>query len=155
MAQTLSTTHKIGIHHVATSRNGLVAATAGFDGSCCIYTFSPSDSAWSLSGTITNENKPGEIWAIALSADGQFVVATTYDGRINVWDVQSEGMKKVREYETKGSFGCSIDVSRDGKYTASGHENGGLYVFDNDTGRMSYSLPGKTLIGKKSGNVGS
>lgn len=78
---------------------------------------------------------------MALSEDGQFLASTTYDGRINVWDLKA-GRKKIREYETKGSFGLCIDISRDGRFTASGHENGGVYVFNNDTGRMLYSLPG-------------
>lgn len=90
-------------------------------------------------------NKTAEIWAIALSEDGQFLASTTYDGRINVWDLFG-GMKKIREYETKGSFGMCIDISRDGRFTASGHENGGVYVFNNDTGRMLYSLPGKSPL---------
>lgn len=90
-------------------------------------------------------NKAGEIWAIALNEDGQFLASTTYDGRINVWDL-GEGKKKIREYETKGSFGMCIDMSRDGKFTASGHENGAVYVFNNDTGRMMYSLPGKLCV---------
>jgi superkiller protein 8 len=60
-----------------------------------------------------------------------------------VWDLVG-GKKKIREYETKGSFGMCIDMSRDGKFTASGHENGGVYIFNNDTGRMLYSLPGKS-----------
>jgi len=84
-------------------------------------------------------NKAGEIWAISLSEDGQFLASTSYDGRINVWDMDG---KKIREYETKGSFGMCIDISRDGRFTASGHENGEVYVFNNDTGRMIYSLPG-------------
>lgn len=89
-------------------------------------------------------NKAGEIWAIALSENGQFLGGTTYEGRINVWDLVN-GMKKVAIYETKGSFGMCIDMSRDGKYTASGHENGAVYVFNNDTGKMVYSLPGKFI----------
>jgi superkiller protein 8 len=89
-------------------------------------------------------NKAGEIWAIALSEDGQYLASTTYDGRINVWDLH-DGRKKIREFETKGSFGLCIDLSRDGRFTASGHENGGLYVFNNETGRMLYSLPGKYI----------
>lgn len=79
-----------------------------------------------------------------MSEDGQFLASTTYDGRICVWDLVG-GRKKIREYETKGSFGMCIDMSRDGKFTASGHENGGVYIFNNDTGRMLYSLPGKAL----------
>ena len=86
--------------------------------------------------------KAGEIWAIALNEDGQFLASTTYDGRINVWDLLHE-KRLIREYETKGSYGLCIDLSRDGKFTATGHENGAVYVFNNDTGRMLYSLPGK------------
>ena len=93
----------------------------------------------------------GEVWAIALSANGQFLAATTQDGRINVWDVAGdEAVSKIREYETagagKGRFGTSIDLSSDGKYTASGHENGAVYVFDNDSGRLRYSLSGMCTI---------
>ena len=56
-------------------------------------------------------NKPGEIWAIALSEHGQYVAATSSDGRINVWDYLADGVK-IREFETKGSFGMSIDIVR-------------------------------------------
>ena len=91
---------------------------------------------------IVDCNGAGEIWAIALSEDGQFLASTSFDGRINVWDLLAS-RKKIRQYETKGSFGMCIDMSRDGRFTASGHENGGIYVFNNETGRMLYSLPGK------------
>lgn len=96
---------------------------------------------WAEEGTVVDGNKAGEIWAIALSEDGQYLASTTYDGRINVWDLVN-GRKKIREFDTKGSFGMCIDMSRDGRFTASGHENGGVYVFNNETGRMLYSLPG-------------
>lgn len=32
--------------------------------------------------------------------------------------------------------------SVDGRFTVSGHENGGVYIFNNDTGRLLHSLPG-------------
>ena len=54
-------------------------------------------------------NKAGEIWAIALSEDGQYLAATSVDGRINVWDNLANGAK-IREFETKGSFGMCIDL---------------------------------------------
>ena len=60
----------------------------------------------------TDGNKAGEIWAIALSEDGQYLAATAFDGRINVWDNLADGTK-IREFETKGSFGMSIDLVRD------------------------------------------
>jgi WD40 repeat protein len=52
----------------------------------------------------------GEAWAVALSSDGQYLVGTTYDGRINVWDLDTEGRSKMREMPTKGSFGMCVDL---------------------------------------------
>jgi len=140
LAQTLKSAHKLGCHHIVTSRNGRKAASVGFGGEVKIWTVSDVGE-WSEEGTIVNGNKAGELWAVALSEDGQYLASTSYDGRINVWDLV-DGRKKIREYETKGSFGMCIDMSPDGRFTATGHENGGVYVFNNDTGRMLYSLPG-------------
>lgn len=144
LTQTLSGAHKLGCHHICTSRSGKQAASAGFGGEVKIWNISETGE-WSESGKIEDNSKAEEIWAICLSEDGQFLASTTYDGRINVWDLLN-GRKKIREYETKGSFGMCIDMSRDGKYTASGHENGAVYVFNNDTGRLAYSLPGKCVF---------
>jgi superkiller protein 8 len=142
LSQTLSSAHKLGCHHIATSRNGQRAASVGFGGEVKIWSITPEED-WEQKLSMKDTKKAGEIWAIALSEDGQFLASTTFDGRINVWDLAAEG-KKIQEYETKGSFGLSIDMSRDGKYTASGHQNGGVYVFDNNTGRMLYALPSKS-----------
>lgn len=147
LTQTLSGAHKLGCHHIATSRNGLVAASAGFGGEVKIWNISSESGEWSEAGKVVHGNQAGEVWAIALSEDGQFLASTTYDGRINVWDLnvvaeQGTKGKRIREYETKGSFGMCVDMSRDGRFTATGHENGAVYVFNNDTGRMLYSLPG-------------
>lgn len=63
-----------------------------------------------------------------------------------MYDVADEKKPKIREYETgsagSGSFGMCVDLSRDGKFTASGHQNGAIYIFNNDTGRILYSLSG-------------
>lgn len=147
LVQNLSGAHPVGCHHIATSRSGTVAASAGFGGELKIWTIDPESEQWSLQAAIEDGNGAGEVWALALSADGRFLASTTIDGRINVWDISTpKAEKKVREYETKGSFGLCVDMSRDGKYTASGHENGAVYVFDNDTGRMMYSMPGQSPI---------
>lgn len=116
-----------------------------------IWSISTENWEWSEAGKVVDGNQAGEVWAIALSEDGQFLASTTYDGRINVWDLnvatqQGTKGKKIREYETKGSFGMCVDMSRDGRFTASGHENGAVYVFNNDTGRMLFSLPGKIML---------
>ena len=66
-----------------------------------------------LEAEIAKVPKAGEIWALALSADGRFLAATSYDGKINVWELNDEGKtQKIREFETKGSFGMSVDLVR-------------------------------------------
>ncbi|KAF6224053.1 hypothetical protein HO133_010627 [Letharia lupina] len=138
--QTLDNAHKLGCHHTAISTNGQVAASVGFEGEVKIWAVR-DDGRWSERTKIVDDNKAGEIWSIALSEDGQYLAATSFDGRINVWDNLADGVK-IREFETKGSFGMSIDLSVNGRFTASGHENGGIYIFNNDTGRLFHSLPG-------------
>ncbi|KAL0940361.1 meiotic recombination protein ski8 [Colletotrichum truncatum] len=147
ITQSISGAHKLGCHHICTSRDGRVAASAGFAGELKVWVIDKDTNEWKLHSEVKDKNsKAGETWAIALSEDGKFLAGTTYDGRVNVWDVGEEGTPKIREYETgspgSGSFGMSVDLSRDGRYTASGHQNGSVYVFNNDSGRLAYSLPG-------------
>ncbi|KAL8960109.1 MAG: hypothetical protein Q9193_003134 [Seirophora villosa] len=141
LVQTLDAAHKLGCHHLAASQGGQHFASAGFAGDVKLWNLDQGQ--WTKRGEIgdSDGNKAGEIWAIALSADGQYLAATSIDGRINVWD-NLGGSTKIREFETKGSFGMAIDLSVDGRHTASGHENGGVYIFNNDTGRLLHSLPG-------------
>ncbi|KAF7558782.1 hypothetical protein G7046_g5370 [Stylonectria norvegica] len=147
LKQSIPDAHKLGCHHVCTSRNGNVAASAGFGGEVKLWALDKDTGEWSLSGEIgASSAKPGEAWALALSEDGSFLATTTNDGRVNVWNTVDEAKPKIREYETgsagSGSFGMCVDLSRDGKYTASGHQNGAVYIFNNDTGRILYSLSG-------------
>lgn len=82
---------------------------------------------------------------MALSADENYLACTTHDGKIHVWDLRSKSV--VQTYETggsgNGSFGLSVDLSADGRLTASGHQNGSVYVFNNDAGHLKYSLSGE------------
>ncbi|KAI4838661.1 WD40 repeat-like protein [Aureobasidium sp. EXF-8846] len=152
LVQTLKDAHKLGAHHVAVSANGKTAASAGFGGEVKVWSIDDESSQWAITGSISDDSKTaqaktaGEIWAIALSEDGQFLAATTFDGRINVWDLtalsSSSPATKLREYETKGSFGMSVALSSDGEFTASGHANGAVYLFNNTTGRLAHSLQG-------------
>lgn len=158
--QSLPNAHKLGCHHLAVARNGKTAASTGFGGEIKIWKLAETGSGdWEQLGEIdtsksivsasgiSKSKSAGEVWAVALSEDGTYLAATTYDGRINVWEVNANGGKKIQEYETgsggTGSFGLSVDLSRDGKFTASGHQSGAVYVFNNSTGKIQYSLPGK------------
>ncbi|KAI1432149.1 WD40 repeat-like protein [Xylaria sp. CBS 124048] len=150
LIQSLCDAHKLGCHHLAVSGDGQTAASVGFGGEVSIWKADYSH-RWEASGhvQVTKEsakNGAGELWAIALSEDGRYLASTTYDGRINVWALLDDRETTFREYETAsagaGSFGLCVDLSRDGKFTASGHQNGAVYIFNNDTGRLQYSLPG-------------
>lgn len=134
LTQTLTQAHKLGVHHLVTSSNGRVAASVGFAGDVKLW--SCQDGRWSerrqiVGAAIYSEfsftmvqflrrsgliqaidgSGAGEIWAIALSADGQYLAATTFNGCINIWDELADG-RKIRQYETRGCFGMSIDMVR-------------------------------------------
>ena len=59
----------------------------------------------------------------------------------------SEWLSTWYDISNKGLDNEALTViqSVDGRFTASGHENGGVYIFNNDTGRLLHSLPGKNL----------
>ena len=104
LVQTLEA-HKVGCHHVVTDAKGLRAVSVGFGGEVVIW--ESQDGKWSKTKDITLR----ELWAVALSADGQFLAGTTQSGHIKVWDLDSNE-QEIRDHETKGSFGTCIDLVR-------------------------------------------
>jgi len=159
MAQSLSNAHALGCHHVATSRSGpgRVAASAGFGGEVKIWKLTDAGD-WVLHWTLPSvPSRPAgggpraakggdDAWALALSADEQYLAVTTHDGRVAVWDLVAQAKAQVYEPVAggagAGNFGLAVDLSADGRFTASGHQDGSVYVFNNVTGRLMYSLSG-------------
>ncbi|EFW23370.1 WD domain-containing protein [Coccidioides posadasii str. Silveira] len=137
IAQSMTKAHKIGCHHIVATQDGLRAASAGFSGEVKLWAY--ENGMWSEDTNYTG--KICNVWAIILSSDGHYLAGTTHDGHIKVWDLQN-GAHQIHDFETKGSFGMCIDISPDGRFTASGHQSGSVYIFDNSTGRMPYSLSG-------------
>ena len=150
LVQTLEKVHPLGCHHIATSSEGKVAASAGFAGEVKVWEYNEEDGLWRLKGEIKPEKKSaGECWALALDPSGRYLATTTHDGRINVYDTATltadsaaGKAERITQYETKGSFGLSIDISANGELTASGHQNGSVYIFNNSTSRLAHSLSG-------------
>lgn len=110
LIQTLEGVHKLGCHHVATSSNGQRLVSVGFGGEVKLWKSETEDGPgqWLEDGKLVE--KAGEIWAVSLSADGQYLTSTTSDGRVNVFDLSAEGRPKIHQFETKGSFGMCIDM---------------------------------------------
>ena len=86
----------------------------------------PRRSAASSSAAAASSSPPrgeapiGDVWAVAVSAGGEYAAASAADGRVRVWDLrggEGAGAEKaeapvVREYETRGSFGMCVDMVR-------------------------------------------
>lgn len=145
--QTLNKVHPLGCHHICTSLDGKVAASAGFGGELKLWACHDESQQWTARGEIAVEDKKaGEHWALALSEDGHYLACTTHDGRVNVYDATTvtpeTAPTRIAHYETKGSFGMSVDISSDGNMTASGHQNGTVFIFNNTTRRLVHSLSG-------------
>ncbi|OJJ38580.1 hypothetical protein ASPWEDRAFT_105493 [Aspergillus wentii DTO 134E9] len=140
LVQSIDGAHKVGCHHVVTDGNGSRAVSVGFGGEIVIW--SCNDGTWSMDGTTSAEiTGSTEVWAVALSEDGQYLAGVSQDGHIKVWDLRAN-RQQIRDHETKGSFGTCLDLSADGRFIASGHENGSVYIFSTETGRMPFSLSG-------------
>lgn len=145
--------HKLGTHHIATAPRGgpgAVAASVGFGGDVKVWRCDAATGDFALDFEISpaeSRRKGGaDVWAIALDGREQYLACTSHDGRIKVWDLETREV--VQTYETggagagAGSFGLCVDLSPNGKLTATGHHNGSVYVFDNDVGHLKYSLSG-------------
>ncbi|KAF9887432.1 hypothetical protein FE257_010149 [Aspergillus nanangensis] len=140
LVQSIEGAHKVGCHHVVTNANGSRAVSVGFEGEIKIW--SSNDGIWARDERIAVDSlASANIWAVALSEDGQYLAGASQDGHIKVWDLGANG-EQIRDHETKGSFGICIDLSADGRFIASGHENGSVYIFSTETGRMPFSLSG-------------
>ena len=146
LVQTLEKVHPIGCHHVCASADGHIAASVGFGGEVKIWECSEDGQEWREKGVIAAGKKDSDRqWAPALNENGQFLACTTFDGRVNVFDLSTlaDGKaEKITEFQTKGSFGMSVDISPNGEMTASGHQNGSIYIFNNSTRRLAHSLSG-------------
>ncbi|KAL9108815.1 MAG: hypothetical protein Q9227_006472 [Pyrenula ochraceoflavens] len=135
IAQTVKKVHPVGCHHIAVSGDGKKGVSVGFGGEAHRWAY--EEGQWNDGGLVT----AGEMWAPSLSTDGQYLAVTTFDGKINVWDLLGSP-RKIMSMETQGSFGMCIDMDAEGRFTATGHESGKVYVFSNATGKLVHSLAG-------------
>lgn len=102
--------------------------SVGFGGEVKVWRFARGENTaaavgkWEEVGRVVAGNRTekkdgvGEVWAVALNDTGRYLAASAYDGRAYVWDLlgdvgeEREGFVRVREYETKGSFGMSVAI---------------------------------------------
>lgn len=132
-------TFQQGIHHLAVNASGSILAAVGFDGHLHLFDL--------------HELKPIEqeqmykqsqdSWSVAFSTDLDYLVVSTIDGRLKLWDMNTFTLYKSFESNRKG-FGICSDISSDGTMVAVGFEKGGLNVYSVSTGRLIYSVTSHT-----------
>ncbi|WBW75423.1 Ski complex subunit Rec14 [Schizosaccharomyces osmophilus] len=139
LVEEIDTPHKIGIHNMATSLDERLVVSCGFGQD--VYLWDPStNSSRSLGDSVEH---PGECWAACISPDAQTISFTTVDGHVCVWDTHSN--IKVADLDTKGKFGLCTAYSPNGRFIASGHQTGQLFLISTETGRLFHTLSGHTL----------
>ncbi|KAK1150335.1 Ski complex subunit Rec14 [Aspergillus melleus] len=114
LVQSIDGAHKAGCHHVVTNGNGSRAISVGFGGE--IKVWACHDGTWLQDETVSvGSTGSADVWTVSLSQDGEYLAGVSQDGHIK---------------------------SADGRFIASGHENGSIYIFSTETGRMPFSLTG-------------
>lgn len=129
-------TNAVGFHHVATDTNGDILAVVAFDGTLSLFDLRTLEPI----ATKINDEVSG-IWAVAISGNGHMMAVTNTSGHVFQWNLETDEL--VHKFPvTRPSHGICVDFSQCGEYISSGHENGGLYLFSTNTGRLMYSLLG-------------
>lgn len=127
---------KLGFHHLST--NGTILSAVNFDGSAHLYDLKTLSKIAAPDLAASTE----KYWAVALSAENTVLALSTIDGLVEVWDLAEGAVKKATLTGSKKGFGLSVDISSDGTLVATGHNNGGLYIFNTETSRLLFSIPG-------------
>ncbi|GAT29149.1 WD domain protein [Aspergillus luchuensis] len=104
------------------------------------------DGVWAKDeGASVNKATPADVWAIALSEDGQYLAGVTQDGHIKVWDLDTNG-EEIRDYETKGLVKPvrAVAFSPGGKFLAAAGDSKVIVLYDTSSGEQVASLSGHT-----------
>ncbi|BFZ63231.1 Ski complex subunit Rec14 [Saitoella coloradoensis] len=136
LVNTIKTPHAAGIHHLAVNTEGNRMVSVGFAGEVIVWDLEEMKEI----GRIEEPGSKDTPWSIVLSPDSKTLATTSYAGKMTIYDLATSS--RLASDDTRGSFGTCISYSPDGRYIATGHQNGGLYIFSTETGRMLHSLPG-------------
>jgi WD40 repeat protein len=79
----------------------------------------------------------GYVDATALSGDGKHV-ATAHDGVVAIWDMQTS--RETLRFPIVRGTGCCLAFSPNGRFLASGTQDGSITLLDSQTGREARSL---------------
>jgi WD40 repeat protein len=70
----------------------------------------------------------GTVTSVAISKDGKYIISGSYDGRVNVWDIDTQE-HIIGMTGGKSNHILAIAISNDGKYIASGDDDGIITIW--------------------------
>ena len=107
---------------IAVTGNGKTVATTAFKTPISIWELSPVKKETDLSGSESAR-------VLCFSPDGMELVSGSEDNSYTIWDADKWKGKKYRISKVQGGI-SSIDISRDGKKMATGHNDSSIVIFD-------------------------
>ena len=130
--------HQRWVTAIAFDADGKVLATAGGES----LQYRPGDvKLWdAASGSLlaTLEGHDSNVWSIAISADGNTVIASAYNGKVIVWNVAEK--KAVATLDKHKGWCRSVAITPDGTHFASAGEDGTVVIWAVDGAKEVKSL---------------
>ncbi|KAJ1733493.1 hypothetical protein LPJ61_001535 [Coemansia biformis] len=92
-----------------------------------------------------NLEEPAEVMSLALSADAQYCLAELRNGELHMWDLGTRMRIRAFSGHTQGQYviRCTF-AGIDDRLVATGSEDGTVFVWNRDTGRLIVQLRGHT-----------
>ncbi|CCG84807.1 protein of unknown function [Taphrina deformans PYCC 5710] len=133
LTSTVDNAFKMSGHSLVAAEDTVIGA--GFSGE--LKEFEPSSTAPGKDIAMTSDKDPVN-WVVTLSPDAATIATTTSNGSLNVYDRASKTL--VANIETRGKFGLCVDYAPNNRFIASGHVDGGLYLFDTELGKLKHAI---------------
>ncbi|MGM9762540.1 MAG: TIR domain-containing protein [Candidatus Cryptobacteroides sp.] len=125
--------HTAGVASVASSLDGKLLASASLDGTIKIWDI---DSGAQLHSLTVHK---GNVNSVCFSQDGACILTASSDGTVKITDIKSNDIKLSLDQLCKAS--CAV-FSYNGKYIASGDEEGTICIWKAETGSLCRELTG-------------
>ncbi len=117
--------HTESINAMAFSPSGKFLATGSSDGNAIIW----STNDWKALRTLKSEH--GEVNALAFSADKKFIALGHYDQTVTIWHTYKSPVVRSLGGSDSGGMVLNIQLTADGQYLASSHQNEGESIIVN------------------------
>lgn len=134
--------HSHRINDVVFSPDGQELATAGDDGLVIVYNLVSGAVARSFPAGVDASGEPVGINALALGADGQYLLTANSDGTASLWEYGSREGVLVRTLYGHALAAQGVAFSPDGSQLATASADGTARIWERDTGRALYTLSG-------------